>query len=251
MDASIDQHVVDMTSNTVWSTAYDNPTVVHNWRPPEIKALMNCQMNHIPVSLVICRDSSLLPFSLPPECGCAYLGFFFIQEIRAYSVDGTDVVSMLQSTHGQPHADTGEIRWRFKFEWTPGGYSDDPMAELLRPPWWMATTTSANVDANTDSNTFMHPFTLLPLQILIANHAKESEYETGVSELDSYEGWHCSNCGKVNLLQNLRFQKCDACQVSASNILPNWYMKLKERSALNRKRMGFPRSASITYAIIT
>lgn len=50
--------------------------------PPEIQAVINCHTSRTPVSIVLCADSSLLPFALPEQYGCVYLGFFNLTDVR-------------------------------------------------------------------------------------------------------------------------------------------------------------------------
>ncbi len=49
--------------------------------PPELQHMQECQTYGIPVSIVMAKDSVLLPFALEERVGVVYLGFFKIQGI--------------------------------------------------------------------------------------------------------------------------------------------------------------------------
>ena len=51
--------------------------------PPEIRALLSAFEIQLPVSVVICRSSTVAAYILPDGCGCAFLGFFFIRGVVA------------------------------------------------------------------------------------------------------------------------------------------------------------------------
>ncbi|KAH9941974.1 hypothetical protein B0H21DRAFT_824307 [Amylocystis lapponica] len=60
--------------------------VVESVPPPrEIQALLDCHESHLPIGIMLCRDSSLIPFSLPEEYGCMFLGFFHVKHVRLQS----------------------------------------------------------------------------------------------------------------------------------------------------------------------
>jgi hypothetical protein len=60
--------------------------VVPNEIPPELQHLQECQTYGIPVSVVMARDSVLLPFELEDNMGIVYLGFFKIQGSQVRTV---------------------------------------------------------------------------------------------------------------------------------------------------------------------
>lgn len=51
--------------------------------PPEIEALVAAHRHGMPVSVIVSRNSPLLPCNLPQEYGCCFLGFFFVTDIKA------------------------------------------------------------------------------------------------------------------------------------------------------------------------
>ena len=60
--------------------------------PPEIEALILAQTAFIPISIVLCRDAEIAPFKLPIGCGCAFLGFFYIQDVQTRTEVGSPLV---------------------------------------------------------------------------------------------------------------------------------------------------------------
>ncbi|KAI0649796.1 hypothetical protein C8Q79DRAFT_940800 [Trametes meyenii] len=178
--------------------------------PPEIQALLDSQSTEIPVSLILCRGAALAPFALPEGCGCAFLGFFFIKDV-CVQVDNTswEVVSddpPITLVHGRK-------TWRFQLEWTPGGEDADLTTSPLPTPWWMETA-APSLSSVHQVEPLLLPHTLLPLHFL----APPEQYVCSDADVKAPRGWHCASCGKLNLQQNLCYQKCNRC--SASNRLP-------------------------------
>ncbi|KAI0330954.1 hypothetical protein GY45DRAFT_1249860 [Cubamyces sp. BRFM 1775] len=125
--------------------------------PPEIEALLSAQTAYVPVSIVLCRNAAIAPFTLPAGCGCAFLGFFYIQDVQVKTEDVTWEVVPGERPNTLIK---GRRVWRFRFVWTPGGDSPDPSAAPCGTPWWMETSAAATSAPIAP----MHPYTLLPLQ---------------------------------------------------------------------------------------
>lgn len=169
--------------------------------PPEFSALQEQHQIGLPIAVVLCRDSPLWTFDLPPKYGCVFLGYFNISQME-YS-----------------HKDTDSVQCCMRLEWTAGGDNQDPTVEPPSAPWWVEP-----LSADADSEMAMHPYTFLPLHILAVSAYSDRDRAIGVSEVTSIEGWQCQNCGKLNVQRNLRFQRCSDCEVSAStpaDIYPN------------------------------
>lgn len=166
-----------------------NPHVI----PPEFSALQEQNQIGLPIAVVLCRDSPLWTFDLPPKYGCVFLGYFNISQME------------------YTRRDTDGVQCRMRLEWTSGGDSQDPTVEPLSAPWWAEPPS-----ADADLEMAMHPYTFLPLHILALSAYSDRDRTTGVSEATSVEGWQCQNCGKLNVQRNLRFQRCSDCEVSAS-----------------------------------
>ena len=161
--------------------------------PPELSALREQHQIGLPIAVVLCRDSALWTFELPPKYGCVFLGYFNISRMD-YS-----------------QRDTDGVQCRMRLEWMPGGDSQDPTDEPLSTPWWVE---QPNGDADVEM-AMHHPYTFLPLHILAVSAYSDRDRAIGVSEATSIEGWQCQNCGKLNVQRNLRFQRCSDCEVSA------------------------------------
>ncbi|PIL24864.1 hypothetical protein GSI_12751 [Ganoderma sinense ZZ0214-1] len=99
--------------------------------PTEIHALIRAQQSRVPFNVILCRGASLSAFALPDECGCAYLGFFFI----------SDVVASKSSCSWGENAEgpfvQGAMTWSFELNWTPGGDDPDALTVPSWLPWWM------------------------------------------------------------------------------------------------------------------
>ncbi|KAH9839713.1 uncharacterized protein C8Q71DRAFT_703018 [Rhodofomes roseus] len=146
--------------------------------PPELSALQEHYKVGLPVAVVLCRDSALWTFDLPPKYGCVLLGFFNITRM------------------GYTHMDSNSLRCRIRLEWTPGGDSPDPTMQPPLTPWWVAPDGSAT--DRVDSEMVLHPYSFLPLHILAVSAFSDKDRAIGVSEATSAEGWHCQSCGKLN-----------------------------------------------------
>ncbi|KAH9926934.1 uncharacterized protein B0H18DRAFT_1004572 [Fomitopsis serialis] len=161
--------------------------------PPEFSALQEHHQIGLPVAVVLCRDSALWNFDLPPKYGCVFLGFFNIARM------------------GYTHVDAERLRCRIRLEWTPGGDSADPIVEPPLTPWWIEPDGSGTDSHNVDSEMVLHPYSFLPLHILAMSAFTDKDRAIGVSEVTSVEGWHCQQCGKLNVQRNLRLQRCSDC----------------------------------------
>ncbi|KAJ8473232.1 hypothetical protein ONZ51_g7993 [Trametes cubensis] len=167
--------------------------------PPEIEALILAQTAFIPISIVLCRDAEIAPFKLPIGCGCAFLGFFYIQDVQTKTEDVTWEVVPGERPSTLLH---GRKSWRFRFEWTPGGDNPDPSASPCNTPWWM----EASAMSTPSPTAPMHPYTLLPLQF----YAPPALLVCTEADVVAWKGWHCNNCGLLNMQRNLCFQKCSS-----------------------------------------
>lgn len=58
------------------------PTPLPITPPDDVQALLDAKESQFPVNVVLSRDSALLPFVLPEEYGCVFLGFFEIKEAK-------------------------------------------------------------------------------------------------------------------------------------------------------------------------
>ncbi|KAI0672183.1 hypothetical protein C8Q78DRAFT_1077739 [Trametes maxima] len=198
--------------------AYDGPptatltALAPRDAPPEIEALLGSQIAGVPVSLVLCRSAALTPFALPEGCGCAFLGFFFITDVR---VQVDDVSWEVLSDDPPITLVNGRKTWRFRLEWTPGGEGEDADTtnSTLPVPWWMEASAPSLPSARQiiEIEPLLHPYTLLPLHLL----SPPEQIVCSDADVQAPRGWHCLSCGKLNLQQNLCYQKCDCC--SASN----------------------------------
>lgn len=132
----------------------------------------------------------------------------------------------------------GRVVWTFQLEWTPGG--DDP-EDPIPPdsqPWW-ATTPEAHPDS--EAGAVMEvPYTLLPLYL----HAPHCASAISPAEVPC-TGWHCRQCGRLNVQRNLSFQRCAKCSVGALSCLSRTLLTPHSRP------MACPPSAWTTCAITT
>ncbi|OBZ74135.1 hypothetical protein A0H81_06177 [Grifola frondosa] len=213
--------------------------------PAEINALIQCRELQMPISIVLCSDSSLSAFTLPEGCGCAFLGFFHLTDLQVHAEDlgpDTDTRNGACTTTGR----NGRVRWRFRFEWTPGGESacPDPSSNIVRSPWWMSNDTCAN-DPNTassghtdgDVEMILHPYTLLPLHLIAAHELSEEQLASSSSEVNVSRGWWCASCGKMNVQQCLRYQKCRKCK-EGNRLLPIGVQYVRNQYGV--ARVSFP-----------
>ncbi|KZT69240.1 hypothetical protein DAEQUDRAFT_269309 [Daedalea quercina L-15889] len=175
----------------------------HQWQtssshaiPPEFAALQEQHRISLPAAVVLCRNSSLWTFDLPLKYGCIFLGYF--------NITWMDL----------SHIDSDSVQCRMRLEWTPGGDSADPTIEPPLTPWWVEPDGSST--NGVDSEIVLHPYSFLPLHILAVSAFSKRDREIGVSEATSVDGWHCQQCGKLNVQRNLRLQRCSDCAVSAS-----------------------------------
>ncbi|KAI0364706.1 hypothetical protein BV20DRAFT_974084 [Pilatotrama ljubarskyi] len=178
--------------------------------PSEIEALLLAKTAGMPVSIILCRNATLAPFSLPEGCGCAFLGFFNIVDVqvqtqefsRDATTQGDRVITLL---HGQK-------AWHFRFEWTPGGEDVDCVTGPDSTPWWMTAgyaPQSLDPSQGTPGVTVQHPYTLLPLRFF----APPAQIVCADADVKAWRGWHCTSCGKLNVQRNLCYQKCNCCSV--------------------------------------
>lgn len=70
-------------------TKWNRPVTLPAELPPEIQRLQECKTYGIPVSIVISRDSDLLPFYLDEKYGIVYLGFFKIHQCQVAVYDSS------------------------------------------------------------------------------------------------------------------------------------------------------------------
>ncbi|PCH44601.1 hypothetical protein WOLCODRAFT_154641 [Wolfiporia cocos MD-104 SS10] len=167
--------------------------------PPEIQVLLDSHQSRFPVSIVLCRDSKLAPFSLHEQYGCTYLGYF---EIKSVDMARND-------------ADQQQFSWQFTFEWVPGGDTADPSADSPTTPWWMVPPSVGA--GQTDNDVVLYLFSFLPLR-LSPNHYTDADFEYGIAATSYHGGWQCVKCGKLNAQRNLWYQLCSGC--SESNRIP-------------------------------
>ncbi|KAI0358137.1 hypothetical protein OH77DRAFT_1518859 [Trametes cingulata] len=183
--------------------------------PQEIEALSLAKKAGMPVSIVLCGNATLAPFSLPEGCGCAFLGFFSIVDMQDY----TEKVTWEATTQGGRPITLlyGRKTWRFRFDWTPGGEDLESASDPSSTPWWMTPSPPHPLLHPTHglgTVSMQHPFTLLPLRF----YAPPEQIVCTDADVKAWRGWHCTCCGKLNLQRNLCYQKCDSC--SAPNGLP-------------------------------
>ncbi|KAH9847311.1 hypothetical protein C2E23DRAFT_849217 [Lenzites betulinus] len=183
--------------------------------PSDIDMLLMCGTECIPISIILCHNADLAPFSLPEGCGCAFLGFFSVIDVQTQ----TEVTSW-EVIHTE-HPTTlirGRRTWRFRFQWIPGGEVTDPVALASPNPWWMSPSPGAlpleTGGPTEDTAPLQHPYSLLPLHFLAA----PAQFVCTDADVKTWRGWHCTSCGRLNLQQNLCLQKCAGC--SMSNSLP-------------------------------
>ncbi|KAI0091632.1 hypothetical protein BDY19DRAFT_637150 [Irpex rosettiformis] len=179
-------------------TKWDRKPVVPPELPPELQHMQECQMYGIPVSIVMAKDSVLLPFALEEHVGLVYLGFFKIQD-SSHAI----ISSELSAANGSL---TAKVRWRYKFKWIPGG---DPVKRgepQPNHPWW-ADIPSEDSNAGQEPT----PYSLLPMH-LSSDFAKYSGYHCASwSEMTPRLGWHCMGCGRLNVQLQLCVQHCAKC----------------------------------------
>lgn len=200
------------------ATRWNREVVVPTDLPPELQHMQECQTYGIPVSIVMAKDSVLLPFALEERVGVVYLGFFKIQGISVSARHSllvirlitdreqhTIVSSVRSTTDGSL---TARVRWRYKFKWIPGG---DPVeADKPQPnhPWW-ANTPSDDSHADREPT----PYSLLPLHLSSEFTKHGGHYGGGWSDVNARLGWHCMGCGRLNVQRQLCFQQCSTCGV--------------------------------------
>ncbi|KAI0766094.1 hypothetical protein BD413DRAFT_154795 [Trametes elegans] len=177
--------------------------------PPEIEALLSSHTTRIPVSIVLCRTATLSPFLLPDNQGCVFLGFFMVADVQI-GVKGTS----LEVVEGQDRPTTltrSQNTWRFRFEWVPGGEDLNATTTPSSKPWWVDPAIDARRMTGADSEEagtpLLHPYTLLPLPFL----ATPAQSVCSDADVKAPRGWHCTSCGRLNLQQNLCYQRCGSC----------------------------------------
>ncbi|KAI9060937.1 hypothetical protein FKP32DRAFT_1594935 [Trametes sanguinea] len=172
--------------------------------PPEIKAILHAHTAGLPVSIILCSNTVLAPL-MPDGCGCAFLGFFMIKDVQTQTEDvewGTlPGEAECVSIHGIK-------TWKFSFAWAPGGELLDGTAPNTTP-WWMPSTTPSDIGpiSDVDAPSPLLQYTLLPLQYLAPptlNVCADADVKLG-------PGWHCENCGRINVQRNLCVQSCASC----------------------------------------
>ncbi|CDO70117.1 hypothetical protein BN946_scf184783.g1 [Trametes cinnabarina] len=172
--------------------------------PPEINALMEAHEADVPVCVILCRNAAIAPFLLREECGCAFLGFFTIQDVQVRTEDKEWDVRIDEDSRTIIH---GTKTWHFRFEWTPGGEQLDPAA-IDRNPWWMPPVQmSSESIPNPEPSSLLLPYTLLPLYFL----APPTQNVCTDADVRVAPGWHCVRCGRLNVQRNLCAQACATC----------------------------------------
>lgn len=97
-----------------------------------------------------------------------------------------------------------------------GGQVDMMAAEQPAPriPWWLPPITEENADLPGHQDMDLYDiYTLLPLNLHVANDASCENTSEIISEVVSSPGWYCMHCGKLNVQSCLWYQKCGECQV--------------------------------------
>ncbi|KAI0343310.1 hypothetical protein BDW22DRAFT_1356923 [Trametopsis cervina] len=162
--------------------------------PPEVQHLEECQLYGIPVSIVVNRDSNLLPFSLSKEFGVVYLGFFKLSDSKH-----TILSSRMEAADGSL---TATVRWHYRFEWIPGGDAIPEGTDQPTRPWW-----SPNIVSEEEPTLY----SLLPMH-LSSDFARFGGHHVPMSsEVNNRLGWHCASCGRLNVQRQLCFQQCSSC----------------------------------------
>ncbi|TCD68030.1 hypothetical protein EIP91_011641 [Steccherinum ochraceum] len=162
--------------------------------PIEVQTLLDSHSRGTLVSVVMSRDCSLLPFSLPPIYGVVFLGFFSIKNVTT-SVG-----------HAPGRENVERVCWKFELEWVPGGDSLD-FSKLPSPtPWWLPRT-------GDDHAVPTHPYTLLPGYFTAARAPDGSPIPVTSPVALTRKGWHCTGCGKLNVQRFLCVQRCDQCKM--------------------------------------
>ncbi|EKM50059.1 uncharacterized protein PHACADRAFT_264561 [Phanerochaete carnosa HHB-10118-sp] len=170
--------------------------------PQDVKHLLDCKTYQIPVVLVVSRDYLLLPFNLPEDCGICVLGFYKIVEVER--------TALVQSEDDEER--TVRVTWHFKLRWVPGG-ENAPEDQQPTYPWWQNSAALPAAEMDEPS-----PHSLLPMH-LRSEFDKPSFEATVASELVIKKGWHCVQCGRLNVQRLLCFQKCETCQ-AGNDMIP-------------------------------
>ncbi|KAI0792200.1 hypothetical protein C8Q75DRAFT_624563 [Abortiporus biennis] len=165
--------------------------------PPEIEVIIGCHESKIPISMVVCRDWSLLPFALPDEYGCVFLGFFMVKSYEKSTVEKSSM-----ARDDEPIA-SAQVRWSFTFEWIPG--KECSPDKTILPPWWIPQNDISSQPAPDSEDA--QRFSLLPDHLIVNNDGKIGT----VAEVGMRKGWYCPRCGKLNVQKHLCFQKCSKC----------------------------------------
>ncbi|KAH8104115.1 hypothetical protein BXZ70DRAFT_1005661 [Cristinia sonorae] len=174
--------------------------------PSDILVLLECQKQQMPISIIMSRDCSLAPFSLPEQYGCVFLGFFH-------------VTAAVRSTGFSPFGSHSmRVCWKFVFEWIPGGESLDPERPSALKPWWtgpLPTTMNAEAVKSEEEDTVIcHPYTLLPPYFTVAQTPDGTPLPLCSPNALTRKGWHCLSCGKLNVQRMLCVQDCGYCKAS-------------------------------------
>ncbi|KAK7686282.1 hypothetical protein QCA50_010506 [Cerrena zonata] len=162
--------------------------------PDDIQALLDARESRFPVSLVVSRDSTLLPFTLPDKHACVFLGFFEIKHIKHIVDASPDGNANTKYT----------VRWTFTFEWIPGGELDYNLPQPSTP-WWMPQPPSE------EPIMVQHPFSVLPSVFTFHQSSRSGSDLITISEPIIRKGWHCNDCGKLNVQRYFSFQRCSTC----------------------------------------
>ncbi|KAJ3517007.1 hypothetical protein NLJ89_g771 [Agrocybe chaxingu] len=106
--------------------------------PPELQALIDAYIFGRPVTIIISKDRLLAHWSLqlPKICEYAVLGFFSILGVEETKLEVGDPNG---SGKAKQVGTYGQVRWRFRLRWAPGGersiFPKVDKAQLERP-WW-------------------------------------------------------------------------------------------------------------------
>lgn len=96
-------------------------------------------------------------------------------------------------------------RWHFKLRWVPGGEN----TRRIQPerPWWQPQVQPTGVE--------LSPYVILPPQLRTDFDRTADEI---ASEVTTRKGWHCTQCGRLNVQRLLCYQECvtPGCKVRGS-----------------------------------
>ncbi|KAI0078727.1 hypothetical protein K474DRAFT_871446 [Panus rudis PR-1116 ss-1] len=206
---NLDSHPIPPTlaASTVPPTPLKPKPTISSDIPSEIRALLDAQKSLIPISIIASRDATILPFTVPEEQGCVFLGFFHVESTKA------EVVSTISGNVDPAKLDLLRVSWVFTFSWTPGGEVDYTKPQPMHP-WWTSPPASAKGGQDGD-HVIKHPYSILPSHFTITPITLDDGTPATVSEICTRPGWHCTTCGKLNVQDLFCHQTCSKC--SAGN----------------------------------